>query len=545
MQIRFCVVTQEDGAPLADALVGCAVYGGDHPRGALRTARSDEQGGAAFEFHGTVERVCLFAAAAGRTPHQSELLPAAELPAVLQLPRGLNFAGTVRDAGGKPVAGAEIDLVIEGPDWIGSGPNLATGDGHMWPPQCRTDVDGRFALEWFDPRWSERDEARTALKVTHPDHEVQVVPIDRHLDASGVCEVDVALAAGLELTGQVRDAAGTPVADAEVEALGDVSGQPISVVEALGARSARPMSAVHRRNARTSGDGAFRLRGLKAGVYEVEVIARGAAPFRARVDPRTNAHLEVRLRRGASLEGTLVDAHGRPRAGELVQASKALQRLHRHTTTDDRGRFRIDGLPRRGRITLRAGTDVNRTIRLPSAPVALRPELLALEVRVVDRAGTPQPSAHVSFQCPWGGTRLPCDARGVARIEGPPGWYWVHTWIPGHAGRIRFFRMRSGVPRAVVLRLPKGRPLRGRVVDDGGSPVADCAIVATHGIRNQERHATSTDRDGAFSLSHLRGRYWILCQAPGHEPRAVLKSVGRLSPFAARVTVRLVRQPDR
>lgn len=357
MQVQFTVQAQEDGTPLAGALVGCAVYGGDHPRGTLRTLRTDAAGAVTFDFPGTAEQACLFAAAAGRTPLRLEMHAADRLPALLQLPPGVTFAGRVRDAAGEPVAHAEIDLVIEGPNWIGNGANLGTGDG-SWPPQCRTDAVGRFALEWFDPRWCHRDEAHVGLQVSHPDREVQVVSIDRHLQSTGTCELDIVLATGLELTGTVRDASGNPVADAQVEAWH----RP---------RPA-PMSACHRRRGRTGPDGAFRLRGLEAAVHDLEVVARGAAPFRTKVDPRTGSHLDLRLRRGSSLEGTLLDATGQPQAGQLVQASKLLKLLFRQATTDGDGRFRIDGLPRRGRITVRAGSDVNQTIRLPTAPVVRR-----------------------------------------------------------------------------------------------------------------------------------------------------------------------------
>ena len=154
--------------------------------------------------------------------------------------------------------------------------------------------------------------------------------------------------------------------------------------------------------------------------------------------------------RGRTLEGRVVDADGNPVAGATVLSTHGISRRPL-TTSDERGRFRLEGLRMRGEVSvlaltegasLAAGAKVDpddwpRPAR--GHPAADAPEEFALVLRppvtirgiVRDRDGEPVPGVEVQFnsndfslytaEVPPALHRhavVPTDAEGRWQIEG-------------------------------------------------------------------------------------------------------------------------------
>ncbi len=519
----FRVLRDEDGAPIAGALVGLGTFRQATSEGTLRTSLTDADGNATLAIDDLAYHAVLYVCAPGRRPSSASAHALADLPRSVRLLPGTTFAGTVRDDAGRSIEGGDVELVIEGPNWIGNGPGCQYGKDH-WP-LCRTDRDGRFAFDWFDAQWCGRD-AVVGLRFTDPEHTPRVVRIDNFVHFPGVHRLDATLATGFEVRGRVLDHR-----DAPVSATVDVYSR--------GGRE-QAMSAYDHKKVVTAHDGSFWVFGLCAGPHEILASARGSAVTRLTVDPVQTPKVTVRLRRGSSVRGIAYDKEGAPRAGCEVIAANTWRQLDRRAVTDADGRFCIDGLPRRGKIVLRVHADTNLVVRLPSPPVDLRPRLVALTVRMVDRSGRPLPKTGVSVVCAGFGTGLITDTEGEAKAMLPPGWYMLDAFVADQGASTRFFRLRSDASAcALTMRLTRGRALRGRVLGPTGTPLAGCRVLARHQMRHQEQHETTSCADGTFALSHLRGGYWLTFDAAGCTRRTVWKRVGRFLPLVPRMTVRL------
>ncbi|HEU4452298.1 MAG TPA: carboxypeptidase-like regulatory domain-containing protein [Longimicrobium sp.] len=82
-----------------------------------------------------------------------------------------------------------------------------------------------------------------------------------------------------------------------------------------------------------------------------------------------------------------------------------------------------------------------------------------------------------------------------------------------------------------------GGRVAGRVVDPGGSPVAEAAVMITSGPPHADM-AALTGADGDFSFLDLApGEYTFLANAPDHPPETRTVRVGPGE--AARLEIRL------
>jgi hypothetical protein len=113
-------------------------------------------------------------------------------------------------------------------------------------------------------------------------------------------------------------------------------------------------SAAPVRTARTDDDGAFRVGGLADGTLTLEVDTSRTAFIEPA--PREVAlgdgQVDVVLRRGAVIEGTVVDGAGRPVTLVLVRALRGEDVVDTTFVADGTGAFRLQRLPP-GRYTLR------------------------------------------------------------------------------------------------------------------------------------------------------------------------------------------------
>ncbi|MEW6250342.1 MAG: carboxypeptidase-like regulatory domain-containing protein [Planctomycetota bacterium] len=268
-------------------------------------------------------------------------------------------------------------------------------------------------------------------------------------------------------------------------------------------------------------------------------LVRGPTALTAPVE------LPFRLEPAVKVGGLVRDDEGAPRAGALV--TLALPRdtsapcmpvreiWNRTATTDEQGRWTIDGIPADFRVEeLRARVDVDGyCTEADLAPIkAGRAELIAgtavltckwdgrkradVEGVVLDEDGRPIEQALVSLvETPNWRMRPPVhtDAEGRFRIEqaggrvvrGPNREIFrilelaeVLARAPGYAAATKGVKLTGEIPR-LEFRLVKAPPLAGQVVTDAGAalPGARVAIEGPLGV------SATTDADGRFMLDEL------------------------------------------
>ncbi len=381
-------------------------------------------------------------------------------------------------------------------------------------------------------------------------------------------EVRVVLARAGTLTGHVVDARGFPIGGATIEIVGtDFAGGPIdddprrsSFSEAQftaalagpaqlvpagelgvvpgpvppiprGAVMTGPRGAVASRVEPwvTAGDGTFRANPATPG--RVRALVRHPEYVEAWSDVVTipaggEAHVEVVLRAGGSLEGRVVDAQGRPVAGARVELAATRGTLERQTRTATDGTFAFAAVPRevaldvfdseeasspalRTTATIADGERKEITLTLPAArdPIA---------VRVRDDRGYPIASAQISIASleptsPLRETSF-SDARGDAQLAGARGLpLRVEVSAPGHAPKVITL---DAAPETVDVALDLGAMITATVRASHGDPIADADVVLyTSSIVRHLR----TDAQGNASASDLAsGTARVVVRAPGY-----------------------------
>ena len=396
-------------------------------------------------------------------PAETTRLPDVALPAAALL------SGLVSGSDGKPIAGARV---------IARDAAGADRDDVEFFAEATTGADGAFRLPnapasarrlsvraagWMPATRTWRD-APDALRVT--------------LEHGGV------------VTGTVADVGGHAIPGALVRA-GDVA-------------------------AVSDAQGTYRLEGVSAGLQSVEagtaknlVARRGGV----RVAAGTPASADLVLQPGGSIAGTVVDAvTRRPISGARLAVGPPHVAFappldpSAYARADARGRFTATGLLP-GDYEVRAEKTGYLPAALPRvavksagaapAPLALTPAA-SITGRVVDAQGKPVPGAAVTLEASRGGRgRLaafaagPRGARpGTTARTGPDGSFRldglaaITSGVPlvaTHAGYAPAERpgvtLKAGQALAnVVLVLPAGLSVKGRVVDGTAQPVSGAEI---------------------------------------------------------------------
>lgn len=331
-------VLWSDGAPAEG--VGIFVRRDDHefavPRHALAAARADANGAARFDDlrqgdvlvevdRGQWERV--------------RIEPGVRREVVLQLERGVDVFGVVRDAAGSALAGADIWLTsrYHPYDWSGMGRIATSG------PDGRFQARGLHASQSLGATLSGRAPSEL-VDLDLVDKERTPVEIELVLNADGV-----------DLRGVVLDAAGAALAGAWVCA-GDRSQRAEVRPDRTYAEPWLP------RSVRSDEQGRFELLGLPAAPLRLEVQAREHARWCETLDlsdGRAREH-NVQLQAGAALTGIVTDETGAPLAHAFVHAFAAPLALDflgmgqyddpscfgsSFTLSDARGAYRLEHVP--------------------------------------------------------------------------------------------------------------------------------------------------------------------------------------------------------
>jgi hypothetical protein len=305
---------------------------------------------------------------------------------------------------------------------------------------------------------------------------------------------------------------------------------------------------------------------------------RRAAAARAQVDRGGDARAArlaaITRARGAmsaelprlTLRGRVVDGDDRAMAGVAV----VLAQGGRAVASGDDGAFSFDGLaPGVYAVEARAGERVGGPVRVLLAsgtgPVTLRLYRGAIaEVEVVDHAtGAPVAGARVrirqlSMYPDAGRQEARTDERGVARFEALT--VIAHEAIVDADGygvatdTLDPMIAVAGEPWRLRIEVERGARLRGRVVDEAGTPVAGATIEVSAGAGDDDSprqtdpgrfgaaHPTlaelrgegiTTGADGAFTVALPEGRWAIATSHPAHATALspTIVSDGRTSPL--------------
>jgi len=246
-----------------------------------------------------------------------------------KLEKGLQISGVIVDPEGKAIAG--VNLWTSRQQTGGRGMRSAGGFQNV-----TTEEDGTFVLESLDP-------GSYTLTINSQEYANQSVSDV----AAGTADLRIVLEKGKSISGRVLLPDGSPAANTWVTAQSGSSANGSD---------------------RTDEDGNFTIENLPDGEYTVRANTMGSFGFGGGGDEGPSLlpavlegvaagsrNLELRLRAGAAVDGTVTDDAGNPVVGAGVMAmSPGPDSSNGWAQTDENGRFRVTGLEPGRRYTVTA-----------------------------------------------------------------------------------------------------------------------------------------------------------------------------------------------
>jgi len=245
--------------------------------------------------------------------------------------------------------------------------------------------------------------------------------------------------------------------------------------------------------------------------------------------PGGEAHVEIVMHQGGSLEGRVLDTHDRPVAGARVSVAALRGTMERTTRTADDGTFAFAALPVEVSLTASADPDqeepdVRLQLAVPEGDrkeVTLRlpPPRDPVAVTVVDDRDFPVAAAQVSASslapdAPLRTTSF-TDADGAAtlrRAHGLP--LRIEVTAPGHAPKVV---TTDGSGDSLRVELAPAESATGSVVTSrGGDPIAGAEVTLYTDLGVRRAH---TDAQGEFAIAELApGSARLRVRAAGYAP---------------------------
>ncbi len=445
-------------------------------------------------------------------------------PVRLVLRRGTVAVGRVVDEQGRPVAGAELTLVL-------------SEDAPMPRPELRfsavSDAKGGFRL-------ANVSAGRFDLRAARPGFTAATLPGILIPENEAQADLgEVTLLPGAAIEGIVVDERDRPVQGAEV-ALTPFGSDGMRADEHL----------MYRDPVETGADGRFRIadlpRGMRVGLMAVHPEHTSAEMVGVEVP--TAQPVRLRLTRPRSLEGRVKDRQGEPVSGARLFFSESAgsplgggwDGRASKGTTDAEGRFVLSGLkPGTAYVTVMASgyrTRAGQAVQVPEEGQAPPVEITldpgtSLEGTVRDSRGNPLPRAYVHVQGPDPNSfrmAVPTDEAGhyeVGDLE--PGPLEVQASLHNGPSTRVAWEIRPGRNR-LDLKLSEGNEVSGRIVDSQGSPVPGAsltlhAVVGEGGTSMfRPQMGAISSADGSFVLQGVSdGEYRLTGSRQGFAPATI------------------------
>ena len=420
------------------------------------------------------------------------------------------LAGTVTDIGGRGVANAELLLL----PWT-------TSSGDHPAPGCIgcSGADGAFHIGLA---LGGRIGARHRSYGPSPMHLVRLAPADSPPTTLTLQLVLEATSGRIE--GTVCDAAGAPIADAELEFR--------SAAKAAGANE---LAAVPVR-VTTDANGAFVARDLRTGPIDYGVRATGHGCLSGRAQVTDGAALTMRLQLGRAclLTGTVIDEAGRAAQNARVTAGAPTSFVARSTRTDLAGRYQLTGL----------GSGPTELLAQQQSPSGARLQATALQQLVSDRPNewnatllSPENTVELRGsivgrdQQPLAGFSIvarhgPRSLLGTSLADGSfviavpvRSLVDVRAYAPGQPLNTFADTLVRGIdPAAGPVRLVGGVGQWGQVLGRVTTQT-QLAVPATIGVWHHERAeyvSTTAGTDGAFTIAVPAGHLDCTFEHPGY-----------------------------
>ena len=390
-------------------------------------------------------------------------------------------------ANGKPLPGATVIIRSGGAESV-----------------VTTDARGQYALP--DPK-----RIPSRILVRHPAY----APLEREIDTVTSRSGDVAMSAGVAVTGKVV-AGETPAANAIIQ-IDDLT------------------------LATTAEDGTFSIEHAPAAGRRI--VARAGDRIAAQLVGRERRFL-LRVGPAATIAGSLRDG----KSGAAIAGARVTAAAPRYdgpdaggwTITDDKGNFAIAGLAG-GEYELTAVHPGYATPRLivnapagrSSRKVLYTSALARVAGSVIDDGARGVAGAAISVRRVGGDVvATPAAVRTPERaVTAPDGRFLVRT---AEEGTIQLDARKSGYPAAhsgivrvaagartagITITIPRGLALTGRVITREKRPIADAAVAASG------EEAVRTKADGTFALRLSEGAHDITVVAAGFAPRTLRAEV--------------------
>ncbi len=517
-----------DGTPACD--VGLILHPEDDPRGERAVLRLRTDAGGLAE---------VAALAAGRVHIEADrggertftVAAQGRTEVVFELADGVDVEGTVVDAAGAPLAGAEVLLVrsFATLDWLGT--RVGT----------HASANGAYRIRAVQPEFSVSSRAGGFAPAL----------LRRLYGRAGTVRIDFVLEqAGAGLRGIVRDPRGRPVAGAIVAV-----GAPSGHVEEDPEHPGYYLEARGLRVEETDEQGRFFAAGARTDFgLSVAVQAQDypIAVANVSAEEGSTAFVEIELTAPAVLAGVVRTSTGEPAAGvkltttqcDGARAHEVPFRLPR-TTSDGAGRYRLELLPRASvlRLDPAPGSAGGPTV----VPLALGPgetsrDLVLAEddsirgsvevppgtsldgwfVRALDLTGTDSrlkmaPGPKTAPVGPDGRFVLDDCGRPPYRVE-------------LYAARDRPVLRRDDVgpgPELVLVTEALGS-IHGEFVDAAGLLPAGASPDIRVALREEVTHSPTWDEAGRFDFELMRaGRYSFTVE---HAERVLFATWGELAP---------------
>ncbi len=466
--------------------------------------------------------------------------------------RPFEARGTVRDADGRPVVGAEVlGFVADRPFFDGAG---------FAPPPAssvRTDADGRFAL--MMPTAQCYLVARDAGRFC--EHAISGVAKGRE----AVDGLEFQLVPTSKLDGKVIDEQGKGMARIAIET---------SSATVRGPRNVLPIpdflrAELPRVRVATDASGAFEATLVPAEIYEWEVGADGflatSVSHRGQDGP-----LRITLRRGATIRGIAFRADGSPAAGAIAAITGEGSP---RTRCDASGRFELRGLKEGSQHVLLLDDDPSAIhcteVRDFGSEVRVQLEApRTLAVRVVDSAGMPAegafvrirgdrmtgPKRYVGIEPTWESAHrtssTTTDADGTFAIERLyDGMFAIEVRLPGTNAFLPLGSHRAGLPLRefrLAQALASSATLRGRAIDaTTGAPLSDLELVVMQredsGTWSGEAHTPKLSGDTYTLVGMKLGPTRITARAAGYAEMPAVEVDLRAGPQTIDVVLAPVR----